>query len=694
MMISNIMVIQTFGQSQCCVWVTSVSERKVFVHLSMVWDMFVKKVDATGSSVGDCKLCKKLIKIPQSKATTNLLGHLKNNHAGEVKKWEEENKVKGAQSPSTSQQKIEASFTRIMKPETRRSINKKLAILMADASLSLRIPRLRTFKNFVQSLNGSYVPPTSRTLLKIMDDYVNEIDGHNRKLLAENAARVVITADCWTSFNANTGLLAISGHIVSPDFGKRENFILDCVSLGQESHTADLIADKIRESLGRVNLKDNDVFTVVADGASTMKKASSNLEIDYIQCTAHIINLAVRSALQCPQVAPIIQKYKGIISKLNRSETLKGSLSRCLKAEGLTPMTLAPDCSTRWNSTYMMIGDILTAYSALERMTEEQGFDHFEQHEVKTLKALQKYLEPFYALTKKVCSADATISLLLASGKLLVAATELNNNDARVKLKQFGEEVLTKTKKYFTKWFDNATVRIATLLDPRFAFEEKIMYADQWRNTVDEFVGMQESGASASGERNVDDVEKEEPQKSVALTSFWDPIVADEGQEELGSKRMRLSTEEDELKLEVQRFMLLVKKKRPDKDSDPLKWWSLYKQDFSLMSRKAHQYLSIPATSVDCERMFSIAGIAYGNKRRGRLSGSHARLLLMVKAHENRDAGRECKYWTRWEMKRYSAKERTEESSSDDDDSSSCGSDEAEMSEELGSRGFSDDSQR
>ncbi|WKX89673.1 hypothetical protein Q1695_008930 [Nippostrongylus brasiliensis] len=388
-----------------------------------------------------------------------------------------------------------------------------------------------------------------------------------------------------------------------------------------------------------------------------------------------------------------------IISKLNRSATLKGSLSRCLKAEGLTPMTLASDCPTRWNSTYMMIGDILTAitislqhetaelyfmhvyfkYSALERLIEEQGFDHFEQHEVKTLNALQKYLEPFYALTKKVCSADATIPLLLAGGKLLVAATELTNNDARVKLKQFGEELLTKTKKYFTKWFDNATVRIATLLDPRFAFEKKIMYADQWRNTVDEFVGMQE-WRPASGERNVDDVEKEEPQKPVAPTSFWDPIVADEGQEELGSKRMRLSTEEDELKLEVQRYMLLVKKKRPDKDSDPLKWWSLYKQDFSLMSRKAHQYLSIPATSVDCERMFSIAGIAYGNKRRGRLSGSPARLLRCLCFLVNNST--------------FSERERTEESSSNDDDSSSCGSDEAEMSEELGSRGFSDDSQR
>ncbi|VDP60887.1 unnamed protein product [Heligmosomoides polygyrus] len=110
------------------------------------------------------------------------------------------------------------------------------------------------------------------------------------------------------------------------------------------------------------------------------------------------------------------------------------------------------------------------------------------------------------------------------------------------------------------------------------------------------------------------------------------------------------------------------------------------------MSRKAHQYLSIPTTSVDCERMFSIAGIVYGNKRRGRLSGANARLLLMVKAHENRDARRECECCTRWEMKQYTAVERTEDSSSNGEDSSSNISDEAELSEELGSRGFSDDS--
>lgn len=449
--------------------------------MSMVWEMFARRGDGSGGYLAECKWCKRELRIPPSKTTTNLLAHLKNNHASEVRRWREEKDVKSGLS-SKAQTKIDASFNRVMGPETRRAINKKLAILLADASLSLRLPRLQCFKNFVQSLNASYIPPTTRTLLKIMKDYVGDIDRQNQKLVSrvsKDDANIVITADCWTSFNANTGLLAVSGHVSSPKFDRRENFILDCIPLGQESHTADLIADKIRGSLARLNLKDTDVFALIADGASIMKKAAITMDINYIQYTAHVINLAIRSALKSEQVAPVIRKVKDLTSKLNRSAVLKGMLSRYMKEENIPPISIASDCPTRWNSTYMMVCDFLAAHPALERLIEQQGLDHFEQHEVKVLSALQKYLEPFYGLTKKVCSADATISFSLAGGKLLLATTEMNNNDPRIKLRQFGDDLLTKTKKYFAKWFDNKVIRIATLLDPRFAFEEKILYADQ-----------------------------------------------------------------------------------------------------------------------------------------------------------------------------------------------------------------------
>lgn len=47
-------------------------------------------------------------------------------------------------------------------------------------------------------------------------------------------------------------------------------------------------------------------------------------------------------------------------------------------------------------------------------------------------------------------------------------------------MKPFGEMLLAKTTKYFANCFLDETVRMATLLDPRFAFVETILNADDW----------------------------------------------------------------------------------------------------------------------------------------------------------------------------------------------------------------------
>ncbi|VDP43149.1 unnamed protein product [Heligmosomoides polygyrus] len=56
-----------------------------------------------------------------------------------------------------------------------------------------------------------------------------------------------------------------------------------------------------------------------------------------------------------------------------------------------------------------------------------------------------------------------------------------------------------------------------------------------------------------------------------------------------------------------------------------------------------------------------MAGVIYGHKRRGRLSGENARLLMMTKASENKDLGRDCKSWSAAEMRRYASFEEKEE---------------------------------
>ncbi|VDO24710.1 unnamed protein product [Heligmosomoides polygyrus] len=85
--------------------------------------------------------------------------------------------------------------------------------------------------------------------------------------------------------------------------------------------------------------------------------------------------------------------------------------------------------------------------------------------------------------------------------------------------------------------------------------------------------------------------------------------------------------------MEIQQYAMTLKKDRPSFEKDPILWWQQNQGRFLLIFEAAPMHLIAPATSVDCERLFSMAGILYGNKRRGRLRGETARLLLMIKAH-------------------------------------------------------------
>ena len=44
-------------------------------------------------------------------------------------------------------------------------------------------------------------------------------------------------------------------------------------------------------------------------------------------------------------------------------------------------------------------------------------------------------------------------------------------------------------------------------------------------------------------------------------------------------------------------------------DTDPLMWWKQHQQEIPRLSRMARQYLSVPASSVSPERLFSSVGL-------------------------------------------------------------------------------------
>ncbi len=53
-------------------------------------------------------------------------------------------------------------------------------------------------------------------------------------------------------------------------------------------------------------------------------------------------------------------------------------------------------------------------------------------------------------------------------------------------------------------------------------------------------------------------------------------------------------------------------------DTDPLMWWKQHVQEFPCLDRMVRQYLTVPATSVSPERLFSSVGLVKSDLR-GRL---------------------------------------------------------------------------
>jgi len=226
--------------------------------------------------------------------------------------------------------------------------------------------------------------------------------------LLQQARRITISLDGWTKKGLAVSYLGISACFFEATSGKARHFILDLMEL-KHPHTGEALHRCLEQSLSRWKIPERKILLIVSDNGSNMVKAvkllqskfrSDNSEInqdvmeemdddddeeeedseepeaDVLQlpshvpfrrmpCMAHTLQLLIKPVYAHFQ--NVLSKARHVVGKIRKSSVAMEKLvSRCGKI-------VVSDCTTRWNSTFLMIKRLLFIKSAVTEVLTEIG---------------------------------------------------------------------------------------------------------------------------------------------------------------------------------------------------------------------------------------------------------------------------------------------------------------------------------
>jgi hypothetical protein len=162
---------------------------------------------------------------------------------------------------------------------------------------------------------------------------------------------------------------------------------------------------------------------------------------------------------------------------------------------------------------------------------------------------------------------------------------------------------------------NNAWLQIATVLDPRFKDLKCLPKTDReevW-NTLE---GMLQQESPRKSSQTHDDGP---PRKKISLL-------------QMGSDS---ESEDEEVQPAIQRYRAEPTIQLED---CPLRWWASHSGAHEKLASLAHKYLATPATTVPCERLFSVAGHIVNKKRSALLSENVNKLVCLSNWLKNDEA--------------------------------------------------------
>ncbi|XP_030247727.1 zinc finger BED domain-containing protein 1-like [Sparus aurata] len=346
-----------------------------------------------------------------------------------------------------------------------------------------------------------------------------------------------------------------------------------------------------------------------------MVAAARLLPFEHVPCTAHSLQRTIAVSLHDSGFESVLAKCRKIVGHFKHSPSNAQELGEQQVALGQKQESLVQDIATRWNSTLEMVKRIQRNKSALTTTLAQQksNIAMLTAQELDKLQKLEDLLEPCRYVTELLGGEQyVSCSVVLPALCHLVRVMEPSDDDPIyvVKFKTVFTKDLAKRKDSTNlPW-----LKIATALDPRFK-DLKCQPKDE-RSEVWASVSNLVMGERSAQQPSAETTEKQPPKKrrmSVFLLGSSDTDTDEDDGEE-------------SIKQCVDRYKAEPKM---DMEGCPLQWWSKREGAHAWLANIARRYLSTPATTVPCERLFSLSGHII-QKKRAALSPDNVNRLVCL----------------------------------------------------------------
>uniref|UniRef100_A0A803THY3 BED-type domain-containing protein n=1 Tax=Anolis carolinensis TaxID=28377 RepID=A0A803THY3_ANOCA len=414
------------------------------------------------------------------------------------------------------------------------------------------------------------------------------------------------TSDIWSSLGRGHSYLSLTAHWWEKEgsMDTSHRWALLALEVVDRDHKAETICSYLGNMMGewmRCRPEEMRRGFMVTDAGKNMIKAVESAGFLNVTCMAHLLHNTIKEGLKSPEEQPastanialLIERCRKIAGYFHRSIKAARQLRERQSLEGLLQHKLLQDVSTRWNSTYKM----------LERMVEQQKAVHGisltlvvpvsklvpTKQEWDTISQLVDVLKPFKHATETLSESKALLSqavpLVLGLRRHLERLGAGRTLDSLAgPLTPPVQEVVRRlsfaVRKRLEPLLSSKVHMLAALCDPRLKYNICPKDFTVWKGQLVNLV--REVFAARVGE-----------------TGTVAPLP------EMPATPSTSASGENSAECSVNRYF----EEPPEIIScDPLAYWASRDHMWPDLSHVARQFLSCPPTSVQSERVFSLAG--------------------------------------------------------------------------------------